>query len=171
MTKLSPLKITVLNNLSVFVNLLACARGSLIFACLHRSRKENLQLSSEYNKLQESYKHLEALKTKLASSETAWRMNLTDAQKDAEKTKQEVREPSSSPLSTLPLTTSTPKAVQQFLPEANKIQVARMAFVLCVLASCFLCIITFPTPEFCELVWICESSCLCSLPLPCQHSL
>ena len=64
-----------------------------------RSRKENLQLSSEYNKLQESYKHLEALKEKLASSELAWRQNLTDAQKDAEKSKQEVRDthpPSSS---------------------------------------------------------------------------
>ncbi|XP_025107435.1 sarcolemmal membrane-associated protein-like isoform X2 [Pomacea canaliculata] len=97
-------------------------RIQAIEAEMKMSRKENLQLSSEYNKLQESYKHLEALKTKLASSETAWRMNLTDAQKDAEKTKQEVREPSSSPLSTLPLTTSTPKAVQQFLPEANKIQ-------------------------------------------------
>ncbi|XP_070193504.1 sarcolemmal membrane-associated protein-like isoform X4 [Littorina saxatilis] len=81
-------------------------RIQAIEAEMKMSRKENLQLSSEYNKLQESYKHLEALKEKLASSEVAWRMNLTDAQKDAEKSKQEVRDtsPGSSSSSSSPAT-------------------------------------------------------------------
>lgn len=58
---------------------------------MFRSRKENLQLSSDYNKLQESYKELEALKEKLENKELTWMLNLTDAQKDAEQAKMEVR--------------------------------------------------------------------------------
>lgn len=58
---------------------------------LCRSRKENLQLSSEYNKLQESYKQLEALKDTLQDKETTWMSNLTDSQKETESTLQEVR--------------------------------------------------------------------------------
>jgi predicted nuclease with TOPRIM domain len=49
-----------------------------------RSRKENLQLSSEYNKLQESYKQLEALKQKLETKEAVWRSNMTDSQKETD---------------------------------------------------------------------------------------
>ncbi|XP_067685233.1 sarcolemmal membrane-associated protein-like isoform X8 [Haliotis asinina] len=64
-------------------------RIQAIEAEMKMSRRENLQLSSEYNKLQESYKNLEALKEKLESSESAYRLNLTDAQKDAEQSKQE----------------------------------------------------------------------------------
>ena len=60
-----------------------------IFFC--RSRKENLQLSSEYNKLQESYKQLEALKQKLETKEAVWRSNMTDSQKETDLAKQEVR--------------------------------------------------------------------------------
>lgn len=56
-----------------------------------RSRKENLQLSSEYNKLQESYKQLEALKQKLETKEAVWRSNMTDSQKETDLAKQEVR--------------------------------------------------------------------------------
>lgn len=70
---------------------------SHFFCPLPRSRKENLHLSSEYNKLQESYKHLESLKVKLETSEVSWRVNLTDAQKDAHNVKQEVRGPCTSP--------------------------------------------------------------------------
>lgn len=57
----------------------------------NRSRKENLQLSSEYNKLQESYKELEALKDRLQDKESTWMSNLTDSQKETESTLQEVR--------------------------------------------------------------------------------
>lgn len=57
-----------------------------------RSRKENLQLSAEYNKLQESYKHLEALKVQLERKELAWKSNLTDSQKQSEQALQEVRQ-------------------------------------------------------------------------------
>lgn len=56
-----------------------------------RSRKENLQLSSEYNKLQEAYKQLEALKQKLETKEAVWRSNMTDSQKETDLAKQEVR--------------------------------------------------------------------------------
>ncbi|XP_050414210.1 sarcolemmal membrane-associated protein isoform X7 [Patella vulgata] len=66
-------------------------RIQAIEAEMKMSRRENLQLSSEYNKLQESYKHLEALKKKLENNEMMWQVNLTDAQKDAEMTKNEVR--------------------------------------------------------------------------------
>lgn len=58
---------------------------------LIRSRKENLQLSSEYNKLQESYKQLEALKQKLETKEAVWKSNMTDSQKETDLAKQEVR--------------------------------------------------------------------------------
>lgn len=91
-----------------------------MWMCIFRSRKENLQLSSEYNKLQESYKHLEALKEKLVSSETTWRMNLTDVQKDAQKAKQEVRGTSHTSSSTAILSA-----------EANKTQVDQVAFMTC----------------------------------------
>ncbi|XP_076447651.1 uncharacterized protein LOC143284650 isoform X2 [Babylonia areolata] len=70
-------------------------RIQAIEAEMKMSRKENLQLSSEYNKLQESYKQLEALKEKLTSSEVATRQNLTDAQKS----RQEGKETSKTPLS------------------------------------------------------------------------
>ncbi|XP_060563092.1 myosin-15-like isoform X2 [Ruditapes philippinarum] len=55
------------------------------------SRKENLQLSAEYNKLQESYRQLEAVKDQLADKESTWMSNLTDSQKETESTLQEVR--------------------------------------------------------------------------------
>ncbi|XP_045166348.2 sarcolemmal membrane-associated protein-like isoform X3 [Mercenaria mercenaria] len=55
------------------------------------SRKENLQLSAEYNKLQESYKQLEEVKDRLADKESTWMSNLTDSQKETENTLQEVR--------------------------------------------------------------------------------
>ncbi|KAH3816090.1 hypothetical protein DPMN_117598, partial [Dreissena polymorpha] len=54
------------------------------------SRKENLQLSSEYNKLQDSYRELEALKDRLQDKETRWMSNLTDSQKETESTKAEL---------------------------------------------------------------------------------
>ncbi|CAL1527158.1 unnamed protein product, partial [Lymnaea stagnalis] len=66
-------------------------RIQAIEAEMKMSRKENLHLSSEYNKLQESYKHLESLKVKLETSEVSWKCNLTDAQKDAHNIRQEVR--------------------------------------------------------------------------------
>ncbi|KAK6995301.1 sarcolemmal membrane-associated protein [Biomphalaria glabrata] len=65
-------------------------RIQAIEAEMKMSRKENLHLSSEYNKLQESYKHLESLKVKLETSEVSWKGNLTDAQKDAHNIRQEV---------------------------------------------------------------------------------
>lgn len=49
-----------------------------------------MQLSSDYNKLQESYRELEALKDKLEHKEILWKSNMTDAQKEAEQAKQEV---------------------------------------------------------------------------------
>ncbi|XP_059167696.1 sarcolemmal membrane-associated protein-like isoform X6 [Physella acuta] len=70
-------------------------RIQAIEAEMKMSRKENLHLSSEYNKLQESYKHLESLKLKLETSEVSWKCNLTDAQKDAHNVRQEVRAVSS----------------------------------------------------------------------------
>lgn len=62
-----------------------------IYVCRCRSRKENLQLSSEYNKLQESYRQLEELKDRLQDKESTWMSNLTDSQKQNESSKQEVR--------------------------------------------------------------------------------
>lgn len=55
-----------------------------------RTRKENAALKADYARLQESYKDLEELKDKLQNNEEIWRINLTDAQKDAENTKAEV---------------------------------------------------------------------------------
>ncbi|XP_052093872.1 sarcolemmal membrane-associated protein-like isoform X10 [Mytilus californianus] len=66
-------------------------RIQAIEAEMKMSRKENLQLSSEYNKLQESYKQLEALKQKLETKEAVWRSNMTDSQKETDLAKQEVR--------------------------------------------------------------------------------
>lgn len=65
-------------------------RIQAIEAEMKLSRKENLQLSSDYNKLQESYRELEALKDKLEHKEILWKSNMTDAQKEAEQAKQEV---------------------------------------------------------------------------------
>ncbi|KAK3609534.1 hypothetical protein CHS0354_007339 [Potamilus streckersoni] len=75
----------------------ACLRKRIqaIEAEMKMSRRENLHLSAEYNKLQESYKELEALKEKLENNEMTWRSNMTDAQKETEKTQQEVRIPHS----------------------------------------------------------------------------
>ncbi|XP_033745354.1 sarcolemmal membrane-associated protein-like isoform X2 [Pecten maximus] len=67
-------------------------RIQAIEAEMKMSRKENLQLSAEYNKLQESYKHLEALKVQLERKELAWKSNLTDSQKESEQALQEVRQ-------------------------------------------------------------------------------
>ncbi|GFR60253.1 sarcolemmal membrane-associated protein-like [Elysia marginata] len=72
-------------------------RIQAIEAEMKMSRKENLHLSSEYTKLQESYKHLESLKVKLETSQLSWQCNLTDAQKDAQNTRQEVRTGPASP--------------------------------------------------------------------------
>ncbi|KAK3609535.1 hypothetical protein CHS0354_007339 [Potamilus streckersoni] len=70
----------------------ACLRKRIqaIEAEMKMSRRENLHLSAEYNKLQESYKELEALKEKLENNEMTWRSNMTDAQKETEKTQQEL---------------------------------------------------------------------------------
>lgn len=65
-------------------------RIQAIEAEMKLSRKENLQLSSDYNKLQESYRELEALKDKLEDKESLWKSNMTDAQKEAEQAKQEM---------------------------------------------------------------------------------
>ena len=65
--------------------------GAHLSIYLRRSRRENLQLSSEYNKLQESYKQLEALKSQLEDKQVTWMSNLTDSQKETENTKLEVR--------------------------------------------------------------------------------
>lgn len=67
-------------------------RIQAIEAEMKMSRKENLQLSSEYNKLQESYKQLEVLKTQLENREVLLKTNLTDSQKETEQTKQELSE-------------------------------------------------------------------------------
>ncbi|XP_071141765.1 sarcolemmal membrane-associated protein-like isoform X15 [Mytilus edulis] len=67
-------------------------RIQAIEAEMKMSRKENLQLSSEYNKLQESYKQLEALKQKLETKEAVWRSNMTDSQKETDLAKQELCE-------------------------------------------------------------------------------
>lgn len=65
-------------------------RIQAIEAEMKMSRRENLQLSSEYNKLQESYKQLEALKDKLEDKQLTWMSNLTDSQKETEHTKLEL---------------------------------------------------------------------------------
>ncbi|CAF1039519.1 unnamed protein product [Didymodactylos carnosus] len=48
------------------------------------SRQENLQLSSEYNRLQDTYEELQTLKNALESSEMKIKHNLTDAQKEVD---------------------------------------------------------------------------------------
>ena len=55
------------------------------------ARRENSVLSQEYNKLQDSYKELEALKDELQGKESTWMSNLTDSQKKTESSKREVR--------------------------------------------------------------------------------
>ncbi|XP_064631881.1 sarcolemmal membrane-associated protein-like isoform X11 [Lineus longissimus] len=55
------------------------------------SKTENSKLSAENSHLLESYKELEKLKDCLESKESMWKHNLTDAQKEADNTKQEVR--------------------------------------------------------------------------------
>ncbi|XP_061187417.1 sarcolemmal membrane-associated protein-like isoform X4 [Saccostrea echinata] len=65
-------------------------RIQAIEAEMKMSRKENLQLSAEYNKLQESYRQLEATKDQLESQASAWQSNLTDSQKENEQTRQQV---------------------------------------------------------------------------------
>ena len=55
-----------------------------------RSRRENIQLQSDYTRLQDSYRELEALKEKLEQGQVASKLNLTDAQKDTDNTKCEV---------------------------------------------------------------------------------
>ena len=57
---------------------------------LLRSRKENQRLQSDYSKLQDSYSELEMMKDRLENKETLWKLNLTDAQKSGEKTREEV---------------------------------------------------------------------------------
>ncbi|XP_052779664.1 sarcolemmal membrane-associated protein-like isoform X2 [Mya arenaria] len=59
-------------------------RIQAIEAEMKMSRKENLQLSAEYNKLQESYNKLEAMKERLQDKEETWMSNLTDSQKETE---------------------------------------------------------------------------------------
>ncbi|BFZ10545.1 hypothetical protein BsWGS_13581 [Bradybaena similaris] len=67
-------------------------RIQAIEAEMKMSRKENLHLSSEYNKLQESYKHLESLKVTLETNQLSWQCNLTDAQKDVQGIRHELEE-------------------------------------------------------------------------------
>ncbi|WAR25741.1 SLMAP-like protein [Mya arenaria] len=66
-------------------------RIQAIEAEMKMSRKENLQLSAEYNKLQESYNKLEAMKERLQDKEETWMSNLTDSQKETETSMSEVR--------------------------------------------------------------------------------
>ncbi|XP_064631872.1 sarcolemmal membrane-associated protein-like isoform X3 [Lineus longissimus] len=56
------------------------------------SKTENSKLSAENSHLLESYKELEKLKDCLESKESMWKHNLTDAQKEADNTKQELTE-------------------------------------------------------------------------------
>nr|XP_022298354.1 sarcolemmal membrane-associated protein-like isoform X4 [Crassostrea virginica] len=65
-------------------------RIQAIEAEMKMSRKENLQLSAEYNKLQESYRQLEAMKNQLETQASTWQSNLTDSQKETEQTRQQV---------------------------------------------------------------------------------
>ena len=50
-----------------------------------------MKLKTDYERLKQSYLELEALKDKLENQEVTWKINLTDAQKDANNTKEEVR--------------------------------------------------------------------------------
>jgi len=51
---------------------------------------ENLELKAEYMRLQESYRELEQMKDSLEDTKATCQLNLTDAQKEAEKTRTEV---------------------------------------------------------------------------------
>ena len=56
-----------------------------------RSHLENMELKAEYTRLQESYRELERMKDSLEDKKATCQLNLTDAQKEAEKTRTEVR--------------------------------------------------------------------------------
>jgi hypothetical protein len=51
---------------------------------------ENVQLKAEYSLLQESYRELEQTRDLLKNTQATCQSNLTDAQKEADQTKQEV---------------------------------------------------------------------------------
>jgi len=51
---------------------------------------ENTVLKAEYTRLQESYRELEQMKDSLEDTKATCQLNLTDAQKEAEKTRTEV---------------------------------------------------------------------------------
>jgi hypothetical protein len=51
---------------------------------------ENVQLKAEYSLLQESYRELEQTRDLLKDTQATCQSNLTDAQKEADKTKEEV---------------------------------------------------------------------------------
>jgi len=51
---------------------------------------ENMELKAEYVRLQESYRELEQMKDSLEDTKAACQLNLTDAQKESEKTHTEV---------------------------------------------------------------------------------
>ena len=55
-----------------------------------RSHLENKELKAEYTRLQESYRELEQMKDSLEDTKATCQLNLTDAQKEAEKTRTEV---------------------------------------------------------------------------------
>ncbi|XP_074644471.1 uncharacterized protein LOC141901252 isoform X2 [Tubulanus polymorphus] len=55
-----------------------------------RTKKENTVLTADYGRLQESYNDLEQLKERLEDKELTWKLNLTDAQKEADHTKDEL---------------------------------------------------------------------------------
>ena len=50
-----------------------------------------MELKAEYTRLQESYRELERMKDSLEDKKATCQLNLTDAQKEAEKTRTEVR--------------------------------------------------------------------------------
>ena len=58
--------------------------------CNSRSHLENKELKAEYLRLQESYRELEQMKDSLEDTKAACQLNLTDAQKESEKTHTEV---------------------------------------------------------------------------------
>lgn len=79
-------------NFTVFkLSIFAFSLKSILEYVFYRSRRENLQLSSEYNKLQESYQQLEALKVKLDSTEVSGRPGPKPALRDSTVSVQEVR--------------------------------------------------------------------------------
>jgi len=61
-----------------------------VFCCNGRSHLENVELKAEYTRLQESYRELEQMKDSLEDTKATCQLNLTDAQKEAEKTRTEV---------------------------------------------------------------------------------